>query len=96
MLVPMIQTEGPHGKMTGCGLAIPGQWLALQHKLRDFTPSAEALGMVVNESKTKLMVVNPNPTRQAVPIVAAVDGSPLLYVSEIKLLGLIFDESLTW
>ena len=41
-------------------------------------------------------MINPAHTKQAVPMVAAVDGSPLLCVSEMKLLGLIFDDSLTW
>ena len=96
MIVPLIHTEGPHGKMASCGFAIPGQWLTLQQKLRDVVVNAAAVGMQVNDKKTKLLVINPNPTKQAVPMIAAVDGSPLLCVPEIRLLGLVFDERLTW
>ena len=96
MLVPLIETEGPHGRMAGCGMAIPGEWMALQHKLRDVVTNAQTLGMKVNSSKTKLIVFNDTHTRQAVPIVAASPGKPLLCVPELRLLGLIFDEKLSW
>ena len=72
-------------------MAIPGQWLALQHKLRDVSSNAASFEMVVNDRKTKLLIFNDTTTKQAVPLVSAVDGFPLQCVSEIKLLGLIFD-----
>ena len=96
MLVPLIETEGPHGRMAGCGMAIPGEWMALQHKLRDVVTNANTLGMKVNDSKTKLIVFNEAHTRQAVPMVAATPGHPLQCVSELRLLGLIFEERLSW
>ena len=96
MLVPLIETEGPHGRMAGCGMAIPGEWLTLQHKLRDVVSNAKTLGMKVNDSKTKLIVFNETHNRQAIPMVAAYPGQPLQCVSELRLLGLIFDEHLSW
>ena len=96
MVVPLLQTEGPQAKMTSCGLAIPGPWLALDHKLKDVIKNSKAMGMVVNDDKTKLLMINPADTRQAVPIVASEPGKSLLCVRELRLLGLFLDEDLTW
>ena len=96
MLVPLLQTAGPHGRMAGCGMGIPGQWLSLQHKLRDVIKNTEALGMQVNSRKTKILMINDAHTKQAVPLVSATDGDTILCVAELKLLGLVFDEKLCW
>ena len=42
---PLLPTEGPHGRLAGCGLGIPGGWLPLQHRLRDVDTNARAIGM---------------------------------------------------
>ena len=47
-VVPLLPTLGPVGRMASDGLAIPGQWIHLQHKLKDVTDSASAMGMLVN------------------------------------------------
>ena len=96
MLVPLLDTEGPHGKMSSCGLAIPGPWLALDHKLKDVVHNARTMGMVVNDEKTKLLIFNSATTRQAVPMVGSEPGKTLQCVSEIRLLGLLFDKDLRW
>ena len=77
-------------------MAILGEWVTLQHKLRDVVSNANTLGMKVNDSKTKLIVFNGTHTRQAIPMVAAYPGQPLQCVSELRLLGLIFDKQLSW
>ena len=33
---------------------------------------------------------------QAVPLISAEDGDVLLCVAELKLLGLVFDQTMTW
>ena len=96
MLVPLIETEAAHGRMTSCGMAVLGDWLMLQHKLKEVTTNAEALGMIVNDTKTKIIMFNPAYTKQAVPLVSAVPGKPLLCVGKMRLLGLVPDEKLTW
>ena len=96
LLVPLLDTHGPQGRMTSCGLGIPGEWLGLQHKLQEITRNAEALGMRVNTNKTKLLVINPTLTKQVVPCVAAYPGNPLLCVGEVRLLGILFDERRVW
>ena len=95
LLVPLIETSGPHGKMASCGLAIPGQWLGLEHKLKEITENANALGMQVNSKKTKLIIFNNAITKLAVPCVSAEPGHPLLCVDELRLLGLVFDHKMT-
>ena len=77
-------------------MAIPGQWLALEHKLKDVVVNATALGMKVNDEKTKLLVINPTLTKQAVPYDSAVPGKSLLCVGQMRLLGLVLDETLSW
>ena len=96
MCVPLLDTLGPQGRMTSCGLAIPGQWLALDHKLQEITTNAHSLGMKVNGEKTKLLVFNSCSTKQAVPLVSASPGNTLLCTGTMRLLGLVFDEKLTF
>ena len=40
--VPLLPTLGPHGKLSSCGLGIPGAWLPLQHRVRDVNRHAKA------------------------------------------------------
>ena len=46
--VPLLPTLGPHGKLDGCGLGVPGAWFALQHRLRDINVNAKCIGMELN------------------------------------------------
>ena len=46
--VPLLPTEGPHGRLASCGLGIPGSWLQLQHRIRDVDANAQAIGMKLN------------------------------------------------
>ena len=57
--VRLLPTDGPYGRMLGCGLGIPGAWNPLEHRLRDINCNAEAIGMKLNSSKTKLIIFNP-------------------------------------
>ena len=79
--VPLSPTLGPHGKLESCSLGIPGDWLQLQHRLRDVDRNASAIGMKLNAKKTNLMVVNSSHNRQAVPYCSLNDGDPLPVVT---------------
>ena len=94
--MPLLPTLGPHGKLAGCGLGIPGAWLPLQHRVRDVSHHAKAIGMQLNEKKTNLLIINKRTSRQAVPFVALTDGNPLPIVKQMRLLGIIVDADLTW
>ena len=50
-LVPLLPTDGPHGRLGSCGLGLPGARLQLEHRLRDVGHNARAIGMKLNESK---------------------------------------------
>ena len=52
--VPLLPTYGPVGRMGSCNLGIPGDWINLQHRLRDVKMDAESIGMQLNE-KEKLI-----------------------------------------
>ena len=52
--------------------------------------------MKLNSNKTKLIVFNPTDNRQCVPFVSLEEGEPLQCVEEMRMLGLVFDEKLTW
>ena len=52
--------------------------------------------MALNVKKTNLICFNPTTTKQAVPFISLKDGSPLLCQSTMRLLGVIFDQELTW
>ena len=88
-LVPLLPTLGPHGQLESCGLGLPGEWNSLQHRLRDIEAHSSAIGMVLNEKKTNLFIINPAFTRQAVPFIALHDRDPLPIVKEMRLLGLV-------
>ena len=94
--VDLLPTLGLHGRMGGSGLGIPVCYLALEHRLADIKNHAEVMGMVLNEQKTKLIVFNPTKVWQAIPFISLNPGNPLLCVDEIKILGLEFDQKLTW
>ena len=42
------------------------------------------------------MIFNPTLNRQAIPFCSLVDGDPLPVVQEMRLLGLVIDDRLTW
>ena len=44
--VPLLPTFEPNIAMRSYQLGIPGEWLTLQHKLRDIDKSASAMGML--------------------------------------------------
>ena len=94
--VKLLPTDGPYGRLQGCGLGIPGAWNSLEHRLRDVDRNAKAIGMKLNRNKTKLIVFNPTDNRQCVPFVSLEEGEPLQCVEEMRMLGLVFDEKLTW
>ena len=50
--VPLLPTFEPNIAMRSCQLGIPGEWLTLQHKLRDIDKSPSAMGMLVNARQT--------------------------------------------
>ena len=77
-------------------VGLPGARLALEHRLRDIDRQARAVGMCLNVKKTNLLVINPKHNLQAVPFVSIEDGDPLPVVSELRLLGMVFDEELSW
>ena len=52
--------------------------------------------MKLNSSKTKMIVFNPTEIRQCVPFVSLLDGEPLQCVDEMRLLGMLFDDKLSW
>ena len=52
--------------------------------------------MQLNTKKTKLMVFNPTKKMQAIPFCSLVNGEPLPVVREMRLLGLIIDDRLSW
>ena len=83
-------------KLEDCGLAIPGPWFALQHRLRDVDQNARSVGMVLNEKKTTLMFFNFTINRHCVPFCALKDGQPLPVVGQARLLGIIVDQDLSW
>ena len=95
-VVPLLPTLGPVGKLASVGLAIPGQWLGLQHKLQDVTANAVEMGMKVNHEKTKAISFNMTKTYQAIPMISATEGQSLMLVQELRLLGILFDHELTW
>ena len=68
----------------------------MQHRLRDIDKNARSIGMSLNVKKTNLIFFNPSHTRQAIPFVSILDGSPLLCVETMRLLGLVFDHKLEW
>ena len=94
--VPLLPTDGPHGRLGSCGLGLPGGRLQLEHRLRDVGHNASAIGMKLNEDKTKLMVFNFTKNRQFIPFCSLTDGNPLPVVETMRLLGLIVDHKLTW
>ena len=94
--VRLLPTDGPYGRLQGCGLGIPGAWNSLEHRLRDIDCNAKAIGMKLNSNKTKLIIFNPTDNRQCVPFVSLNEGEPLQCVEEMRLLGLVFDDKLTW
>ena len=65
--VPLLPTAGPHNKMLGCNLAIPGAHTQLQHRLHDIADSCNAVGMKLNAAKTKVIMFNFTKMKQAVP-----------------------------
>ena len=71
-------------------------WNPLEHRLRDVNRNAEAIGMQLNSKKTQLITFNPTFNRQCVPFVSLVEGEPLQCVDSMRLLGLLFDDKLTW
>ena len=44
--------------MAGCGMAIPGEWLALQHKLRDVVTNAKNYNYFGNRFGAPLLTVH--------------------------------------
>ena len=94
--VPAHNTYSPKGRMNSCGLAIPGCLTALQHRLRDMNTVAQAQGMVLNTKKTNIICFNTTDIYQAAPFISIDDESPLLCVAELRLLGLVLDQRLTW
>ena len=83
--VPLLPTDGPHGRLGSCGLGIPGGWFPLQHRLRDVDANARAIGMQLNTKKTFLMVFNLTKNSQYIPFCSLIDGEPLPVVSEMRL-----------
>ena len=77
---PLLPTLGPLGVMDSCCLGIPGNWFALEHKLRDIRDNVASIGMKINEKKTTLMQFNPTRYRQCIPFCALKDGDPLQVV----------------
>ena len=75
--VPLLPTFGPNIGMRSCQLGIPGEWLALQHNLRDIDESATAMRMLVNTKKTKVIVFNKTEVLQAVPYISLLEGQPV-------------------
>ena len=56
----------------------------------------KSIGMVLNEKKTTLMIINWTKNRQCIPYCALNDGDPLPVVGIMRLLGLIIDDRLLW
>ena len=54
--VPLLPTLGPHGRLASSGLGVPGEWLPLQHRLRDVDANARAVGMLLYAKKTNIMM----------------------------------------
>ena len=52
--------------------------------------------MELNTKKTNMLVINKTRNRQAVPFCSLQDGEPLPIVKEMRLLGVVVDEGLTW
>ena len=52
--------------------------------------------MQLNSKNTKLITFNPTSNRQCIPFVSLVDGEPLQCVDTMRLLGMVFDDKLTW
>ena len=46
--VKLLPTDGPYGRLQGCGLGIPGAWNSLEHRLRDVDRNAKAIGIKLN------------------------------------------------
>ena len=55
-----------------------------------------SIGMQLNDKKTTLMIFNSTKNRQCIPYCALKDGEPLQVVDQMRLLGLIIDDGLTW
>ena len=87
--VPLLPTEGPHGRLGSCGLGVPGGWLQLEHRLRDIDSNAKAIGMKLNVKKTMVMIFNLTKNRQCIPFCSLTPGDPLPVVCEMRQLGLI-------
>ena len=94
--VPLLPTYGPHGRLGSCGLGVPGGWFHLQHRLRDVDVNARAVGIQLNTKKTMLMVFNFTHNRQFIPFCSLTEGEPLPVVKEMRLLGLLLDDRLSW
>ena len=92
----LLPTEGPHGRLGSCGLGLPGGWFQLEHRLRDVDANARDVGMVLNTKKTTMIIFNTRRKQQCIPFCSLIDGQPLPVVSEMRLLGLILDDHLTW
>ena len=94
--VQLLPTAGPHGRLSSCGLGVPGGWFPLQHRLRDVEANAKSIGMELNSKKTTLMMINESKNRLCVPYCALEDGDPLPVVDNMRLLGLVIDDRLSW
>ena len=78
--MPLIPMESPHVKVCNC----------------DVDRQARAVGMSLNVKKTNILLVNPTSTVQAIPFVAITDGEPVPIVDEMRLLGMLLDEKMSW
>ena len=53
---PLLPMLAPHGKLASCGLGVPGDWLPLQHRLRDIDRNAKDIGMLLNVKKNNMII----------------------------------------
>ena len=92
----MMDIFAPKGKMGSCNLGIPGCYLSLNHHLNYIDKVAKAHGMQLNTKKSTLIVFNPTYIYQAIPFISIDGQNSLLCVAEMRLLGVLLDQGLTW
>ena len=94
--VPLFPTGDHLYTNPSCRLGIPSSRLALSHTLDDISKSSKHLEMVLNVKKTSIMMISYSKTYKAVPFVSVPQGDPLRVDDQVKLLGVILDNQLSF
>lgn len=78
------------------GHILPGENNLLQYFLKDTEEFVAENNLVINKQKTKVMLFNKSRKWDFPPQLQFNDDTPLEYISETKLVGVILSDNLSW